>query len=109
MLGLYHSLLRFCTLLIFVFFHLHERRAKLRGIPLPTHVESFNASILEARLHEIFRSYGCEWRWKLSQLCLVRSIPWKAARIECHLPQKLKSEDHIRPWFYPKLVVFPSK
>ena len=32
----------------------------------------------------IFRSYGCEWRWKLSQLCLVRSIPWKAARIECH-------------------------
>ena len=84
MLGLHHSLLRFCTLLIFVFFHLHERRAKLRGILLPTHVESFNASILEARLHEIFRSYGCEWRWKLSQLCLVRSIPWKAARIECH-------------------------
>ena len=52
MLGLHHSLLRFCTLLIFVFFHLHGRHAKLRGIPLPTHVESFDASILEARLHE---------------------------------------------------------
>ena len=32
----------------------------------------------------IFRSYGREWRWKLSQLCLVRSIPWKVTRIECH-------------------------
>ena len=52
MLGLHHSLLRFCTLLMFVFFHLHRRCAKLRGIPLPTHVESFDASILEARLHE---------------------------------------------------------
>ena len=52
MLGLHHSSLRFCTLLIFVFFHLHGRRAKLRGIPLSTHAESFDASILEARLHE---------------------------------------------------------
>ena len=52
MLGLHHSLLRFYTLLIFVFFHLHGRRAKLRGIPLPTHAESFDASILEVRLHE---------------------------------------------------------
>ena len=52
MLGLHHSLLRFCTLLIFVFFHLHGRRAKLRGIPLFTHAEPFDASILEARLHE---------------------------------------------------------
>ena len=52
MLGLHHSLLRFCTLLIFVFFHFHGRRANLRGIPLPTHAESFDTSILEARLHE---------------------------------------------------------
>ena len=52
MLGPHHGSLKFYTLLIFVFFHLHGRRAKLRGIPLPTHVESFNASILEARLHE---------------------------------------------------------
>ena len=52
MLGLHHSLLRFYTLLIFVFFHLHGRRAKLRGIPLPIHAESFDASILEACLHE---------------------------------------------------------
>ena len=52
MLGLHHNLFRFRTLLIFVFFHLHGRRAKLRGILLPIHVESFDASILEARLHE---------------------------------------------------------
>ena len=52
MLGPHHSSLKFCTLLIFVFFHLHERRAKLRGIPLSNHAESFDASILEARLHE---------------------------------------------------------
>ena len=52
MLGLHHSLFRFCTLLIFGFFHLHGRRANLRGIPLPTHAESFDASILEVRLHE---------------------------------------------------------
>ena len=52
MFGPHHGSLEFCTLLIFVFFHLHGRRAKLRGIHLPTHVESFDASILEARLHE---------------------------------------------------------
>ena len=52
MLGLHHSLLKFCTLLIFVFFHLHGRRAKLRGIPLFTHAESFDAPVFEACLHE---------------------------------------------------------
>ena len=52
MLGLHHSLLRFCTLLIFVFSHLHGRRAKLRGIPLPTRVESSDTSILKVPLHE---------------------------------------------------------
>ena len=52
MLSLHHSLLRFYTLPIFVLFHLHGRRAKLRGIPFPTHAESFDASILEVRLHE---------------------------------------------------------
>ena len=39
-------------LLIFVFSHLHVRRAKLRGIPLFTHAESFDAPVSEARLHE---------------------------------------------------------
>ena len=39
-------------LLIFVFFHLHVKRVKLRGIPLSTHAESFDVSVLEARLHE---------------------------------------------------------
>jgi len=38
--------------LIFVFSHLHVRRAKSRGIPLFTHVESFDAPVYEARLHE---------------------------------------------------------
>ena len=52
MLGIHHGSLKFCTLLIFVFFHLHGRRAKLRGIPLSTHAESFDVSVLEARLHE---------------------------------------------------------
>ena len=52
MLGPRHGSLKFCTLLIFVFFHLHGRRAKLRGIPLSNHAKSFDASILKARLHE---------------------------------------------------------
>ena len=52
MLGPHHGSLKFCTLLIFVFFHLHMRRAKLRGIPLFTHAESFDVSVFEARLHE---------------------------------------------------------
>ena len=52
MLGPHHGSLKFCTLLMFVFFHLHGTRAKLRGIPLSTHAESFDASIHVARLHE---------------------------------------------------------
>ena len=39
-------------LLIFVFSHLHVRRAKSRGIPLFTHAESLDAPVFEARLHE---------------------------------------------------------
>ena len=51
--GPHHGLLKFCTLLMLVFFHLHGRCAKLRGIPLFfTHAESFDVSVLEARLHE---------------------------------------------------------
>ena len=53
MLGPHYGSLKFCTLQVFVFFHLHGRRAKLRGIPLFfTCVESFDISVLEARLHE---------------------------------------------------------
>ena len=53
MLGPHHGSLKFCTLLIFVFFHLHRRRAKLRGTPLFfTRAESFDISVLEVRLHE---------------------------------------------------------
>ena len=53
MLGSHHGSLKFCTLLMFVFFHLHGRCAELRGIPLFfTHSESFDVSALEARLHE---------------------------------------------------------
>ena len=52
MLGPHHGSLKFCILLVFVFFHLHVRRAKLRGIPLFIHAESFDVSVFEARLHE---------------------------------------------------------
>ena len=33
----------------------------------------------------ISKSYGWGWSWKLSQVCFVRSVPWKLARIKCHL------------------------
>ena len=53
MLGPYYGLLKFCTLLVFVFFHLRGRRVKLRGIPLFfTHAVSFDVSVFEAHLHE---------------------------------------------------------
>ena len=53
MLDPHHDSLKFCTLMMFVFFHLRGRCAKLRGIPLFfTHAESFDVSVLEARLHE---------------------------------------------------------
>ena len=53
MLGPPHGLLKFCTLLMFVFFHLHGRCAELRGIPLFfTHAVSFDVSVFEAHLHE---------------------------------------------------------
>ena len=53
MLGPYYGSLKFCTLLVFVFFHLRGRRVKLRGIPsFFTRAESLDISILEARLHE---------------------------------------------------------
>ena len=53
MLGLPRGLLKFRTLLLFVFFHLHGRCAELRGITLSsTRVVSFDVSVFEARLHE---------------------------------------------------------
>ena len=53
MLGPPHDLLKFCTLLMFVFFHLHGRCAELRGIPLFfIHAVSFDISVFEARLHK---------------------------------------------------------
>ena len=53
MLGPHHGSLKFCTLLIFVFFHLHVTCAELRGIPLVlTHMVPFDVSVLEAHLHE---------------------------------------------------------
>ena len=79
MLGLHHSLLRFYTLLILVFFHLHGRRAKLRGILYPLTRSPLTLLYSRCAFTRIFRSYGHEWRWNLSQLFLVYSIPWKAA------------------------------
>ena len=53
MLGPPRGLLKFCTLLLFVFFHLHGRCAELRGITLFfTRAVSFDVSIFETRLHE---------------------------------------------------------
>ena len=53
MLGPPHGLLKFCALLMFVFFHLHGRCAKLRGIPLFfSYSLSSDVSVLEACLHE---------------------------------------------------------
>ena len=53
MLGPRHGLLKFYTLLMFVFFHLRGRCAELKGIPLVfTHAVSFDVSVLEVRLHE---------------------------------------------------------
>ena len=52
-LGPYYGSLKFYTLLVFVFFHLLGKRAKIKGTPLfSTHAESFDISVLEARLHE---------------------------------------------------------
>ena len=56
MLGPHHGLLKFCTLLMLVFFHLRGRCAELRGIPLVfTHAVSFDVLVREARLHEDLR------------------------------------------------------
>ena len=55
MLGPHCGSLKFCILLVFVFFHLHVRRVKLRGIHLFTHAESLDAPVFEARLHEDFQ------------------------------------------------------
>ena len=53
MLGPHHDSLRFCTSSMFVPFHLHRRCTELRGIPLAfSHVVSFDAIVLEVRLHE---------------------------------------------------------
>ena len=45
--------LKSSTPLLFVFFHLHGSRVKIRATPLFfTHAGSFDISVLEARLHE---------------------------------------------------------
>ena len=52
-LGPHYGSLKPCTLLLFVFFHLHGRHVKIRDTPLFfTHAESFGISVLEVRLHE---------------------------------------------------------
>ena len=53
MLGLPCGLLKFRTLLLFVFFHLYGRCAELGGITSSsTRAVSFDVSVFEARLHE---------------------------------------------------------
>ena len=47
------DLLKFRTLPLLVFFHLHGRCAELRGITLSsTRTVSFDVSVFEAHLHE---------------------------------------------------------
>ena len=47
------DLLTSCTLLLFTLFHLRGSHVKTRDTPLfSIHAESFDISILEARLHE---------------------------------------------------------
>ena len=47
------DLLTSYTLLLFTLFHLHGSRVKTRDAPLfSIHAESFDISVLEARLHE---------------------------------------------------------
>ena len=47
------DLLTFYTLLLFTLFHLHGSRVKTRDAPLfSIHTESFDISVLEARLHK---------------------------------------------------------
>ena len=53
MLGPPRGLLKFRTLLLFVFFHLHGRCAELRGVTLSfTCAVSFDVSVFEVRLHK---------------------------------------------------------
>ena len=52
-LGPRYGSLKSSTPLLFVFFHLHGRRVKIRVTPLFfAHAGSFDISVLEARLHE---------------------------------------------------------
>ena len=52
-LGPHYVSLKSSTLLLFVFFHLHGRRVKIKNTPLFfIHAESFDISVLEARFHE---------------------------------------------------------
>ena len=47
------DLLKSCTLLLFMFFHLHGNHVRTRGAPLfSIPAESFDISVLETRLHE---------------------------------------------------------
>ena len=47
------DLLKSCTPLLFMLFHLHGSRVKTRDAPLFfIHAESFDISVLEAHLHE---------------------------------------------------------
>ena len=66
MLGPHHGSLKFCTLLMFVFFHLHGRCVELRGIPLFfTHAVSFDVSVLEACFHEDLQIL---WLWMVLEI-----------------------------------------
>ena len=79
-LGPHYGSLKSSTPLLFVFFHLHGRRVKIRATPLfSTHAESFVISVLEVRLHEDLQILQLRMRleiepslpfpWHLLEIC----------------------------------------
>ena len=71
-LGPHYGSLKSSPLLLFVFFHLHERRVKIMNTPLFfAHAGSFDISVLEARLHEDLQILRLKMRLEIepSLLC----------------------------------------
>ena len=71
-LGPHYGSLKSSTPLLFVFFHLHGRRVKIRATPLFfAHARSSDISVLEARLHEDLQILRLRMRLEieLSLLC----------------------------------------
>ena len=84
MLGPSRGLLKFRTLLLFVFFHLHGRCAEFKRHYFILHPRSVLLMFQYSRcaFTRTFKSYGAGWCWKLCQSCLVCSISWESTQIK---------------------------